>query len=136
MAKIVESDLQPCGRRRRLEPATGHVPVPERRSVVRRERGIAILRERTAKTQSDQLVPEVSGDRKTADTGRRLRRAVLARPRPLAPDVEEGLVLVEVAPLEAEHLTQPYAQAGGQPNQRRVVVARLRLLRELRGRPE
>src|SRR5215210_7485543 len=105
----MEGDVEPCRLRGRLEAAARDVPVPERRPVVRREHRLGVLGEGAPQPKGDQLVAEVGGDRKAADTGWRLRRAVLARPRPLAPDVEEGLVLVEVAPLEAEHFAKPEA---------------------------
>jgi hypothetical protein len=131
MAEIVEADTFDAGLLGgAFEAAVGDVPVLERGSFARGEDRSLVLRVSACEAEVDQVAAKVVGKGDAPDAGGRFRRPVLAADQPLPADVQDAGVLVEVAPLEAEHLAEAETEPGGEAQQRRVVGVRGWLLRE------
>src|SRR5207245_10891467 len=74
------------------------------------------------------------GERNAPERGLGLRRAVLAQARVLPPYVQYALVQVDVLPRQPDQLAQPQPGEYRRLEQRRVVVASLRLPCQVLGR--
>jgi hypothetical protein len=88
---------------RGLEAAAIHVAMAEWSAVSGGKDEVAVLGEPRRHPELPQLADDVRGERYTPERLRRLRSGQLAELRPLPPDVQDGPVEIDVAPLEPEN---------------------------------